>query len=86
MNLPFFRGLLALFLGFIGTVLHAQETWQVRPSGITNNLWSVTYAANQWVAVGEQGTIVTLSAGLSWTRRTMGTGIDAVADANADAR
>lgn len=80
------RGLHALMIGFIGVVLHAQETWQVRPSGVTNNLWSVVYAANQWVAVGEQGTILTSPEGLSWTRRTMGTGIDAVADANADAR
>ena len=27
--------LLALLIGFIGTVLQAQETWQVRPSGVT---------------------------------------------------
>ena len=81
-----FRSLLVRVSGFVGVVHDAQETWQVRPSGVTNNLWSVVYVANQWVAVGEQGTIVTSSAGLSWTRRTMGTGIDAVADANADAR
>jgi len=81
-----FRSLLARVSGFVGVVHDAQETWHVRPSGVTNNLWSVVYVANQWVAVGEQGTIVTLSAGLSWTRRTMGTGIDAVADANVDAR
>ena len=46
------RGLHALMIGFIGVVLHAQETWQVRPSDVTNNLWSVVYTANQWVAVG----------------------------------
>ena len=72
MHLPFCRGLLALLIGFIGAVLQAQETWQVRPSGVTNNLWSVTYAANQWVAVGEQGTILTSPDGLGWTRRTSG--------------
>lgn len=66
----------------MGVVHHAQETWQVRPSGVTNNLWSVTYAANQWVAVGEQGTILTSLDGLSWTRRSIETAIGAVPDAN----
>ncbi len=59
MHVQFCGRLVVLLIGLIGTVLHAQETWQVRPSGATNNLWSVTYAANQWVAVGEQGTILT---------------------------
>ena len=72
MHHPICRSLLALFLGFIGTVLHAQETWQVRPSGVTNNLWSVAYATNQWVAVGEQGTILTSPDGISWTKRPSG--------------
>ncbi|MFM9954303.1 MAG: immunoglobulin domain-containing protein [Opitutaceae bacterium] len=53
-------------------MLHAQETWQVRPSGVTNNLWSVAYATNQWVAVGEQGTILTSPDGISWTKRPSG--------------
>ena len=69
-------------IGFIGVVLHAQETWQVRPSGVTNNLWSVAYAANQWVTVGEQGTILTSPEGLSWTRGSTETAIGAVPDAN----
>src|SRR5207249_265835 len=51
---------------------HAQDIWQPRVSGITNNLWSVAYAANQWVAVGEQGTIVTSPDGVAWTSRSSG--------------
>ena len=47
-----FRSLLVRVSGFVGVVHHAQETWQVRPSSVTNNLWSVVYTANQWVAVG----------------------------------
>ncbi len=50
----------------------AQDLWQPRPSGIANNLWSVAYAANQWVAVGEQGTIVTSPDGSAWTPRVSG--------------
>ena len=82
MHLPFCRGLLALLIGFIGAVLQAQETWQVRPSGVTNKLWSVTYAANQWVAVGEQGTILTSPDGLGWTRDSIERAVGTVREAN----
>ena len=77
-----FRSLLALVIGLIGTALHAQETWQFRPADVANNLWSVVYAANQWVAVGEQSTILTSPEGLSWTRGSTETAIGAVPDAN----
>ncbi len=50
----------------------AQDTWAVRTSGTTANLWSVAQAANQWVAVGEQGTILTSPDGAAWTTRTSG--------------
>jgi hypothetical protein len=36
--------------------VHAQDTWTARTSGVTVPLWSVAYANNQWVVVGEQGT------------------------------
>ncbi len=75
-----FRSLLARVSGFVGVVHHAQETWQVRPSSVTNNLWSVVYVASQWVTVGEHGTTLTSPDGLSWTRRSIETGIGAVPD------
>ena len=51
---------------------HAQDLWQPRASGVTVPLWSVAYAANQWVAVGEQGTILTSPDGAAWTPRVSG--------------
>ena len=50
----------------------AQDFWQPRPSGVTVPLWSVAYAAGQWVAVGEQGPILTSPDGAAWTPRTSG--------------
>jgi len=50
----------------------AQEQWLSRTSDVTNNLWSVAYAGAQWVAVGEQGTILTSPDGISWTKRPSG--------------
>src|SRR5258708_5671619 len=65
--------LVALFaLSFAVVGAHAQDLWQARTSGVTNNLWSVAYAANQWVAVGEQGTILTSPDGSVWTPRPSG--------------
>ena len=42
---------------------------------MTNNLWSVAHGGiptAQWVAVGEQGTILTSPDGISWTKRPSG--------------
>ena len=50
----------------------AQDVWQPRTSGVTVPLWSVAYAAGQWVAVGEQGTILTSPDGAAWTPRVSG--------------
>jgi uncharacterized delta-60 repeat protein len=52
--------------------VRAQDTWTARTSGVTVPLWSVAYAVNQWVAVGEQGTILTSPDGAAWTPRTSG--------------
>ena len=61
-----------VFICAITVAAHAQDFWQLRTSGVTNNLWSVAFAANQWVAVGEQGTILTSPDGSAWTPRTSG--------------
>ena len=50
----------------------AQDLWQPRVSGVTSNLWSVANANGQWVAVGEQGTILTSPDGVTWTSRASG--------------
>jgi uncharacterized delta-60 repeat protein len=64
--------LLVLAVGMAGVSSRAQDSWVARPSGTTANLWSVAFAANQWVAVGEQGTILTSPDGTAWTTRSSG--------------
>jgi uncharacterized delta-60 repeat protein len=54
------------------TSVFGQETWQPRVSGVTVPLWSVAYGDGQWVAVGEQGTILTSADGQTWTPRSSG--------------
>ncbi len=41
-------------------------TWADQSSGVTNFLRSVAYAGGTFVAVGERGTLVTSTDGLSW--------------------
>ncbi|MCX6951137.1 MAG: hypothetical protein NTV51_02985, partial [Verrucomicrobia bacterium] len=65
-----FRVVLCLLLA--GLAARAQEQWLARPSGVTVPLWGVAYGAGQWVVVGEQGTILTSSDGLAWTKRDSG--------------
>src|SRR5437867_3697097 len=52
--------------------VRAQETWRGLNSGTTVPLWSVTFGGGRWVAVGEQGIIVTSTDGVTWTRRSSG--------------
>ena len=71
MKTQFFVSALLAFLVFAASTL-AQETWQSRPSGVNVPLWSVAYGDGQWVAVGEQGTILTSMDGTAWTVRSSG--------------
>eukprot|EP01034_Spumella_vulgaris_P009079 gene9079-biopygen7959 len=71
MKTRFFLTAILSILAFAGSVT-AQETWQPRTSGVTVPLWSVAYGDGQWVAVGEQGTILTSTDGATWTPRTSG--------------
>ena len=44
-----------------------------RTSGITNDLWGITYGNSIFVTVSFGGDILTSSDGISWTSRTSGT-------------
>ena len=47
--------------------------WTARRSGTSNSLWAAASAGTQFVAVGDQGTILTSPDGTSWTQRDAGT-------------
>jgi hypothetical protein len=49
------------------------EVWHARASGVTTALNADAYGNGLFVAVGNQGTIVTSPSGVTWTRRTSGT-------------
>jgi len=44
-----------------------------RMSGTTNSLWGVAWSGTQFVAVGDNGIILTSTDGITWTSRTSGT-------------
>ena len=66
------RGFAALVLGVALPSLSpkswAQETWVARSSGVSAHLWGVGYGNGRWVAVGEQGVIVTSADGVAWIK------------------
>jgi hypothetical protein len=51
----------------------AGTTWTLRTSGTSNDLYGVTYGNGLFVAVGEEGTILTSRDGVNWTPRASGT-------------
>lgn len=51
----------------------AQELWSPVVSGTTRSLWSVAFGGGRFVAVGENGTIVTSNDGTTWITRSAGT-------------
>ena len=64
-------------VGHNGTILTSSDgtTWTSRTSGVTENLYGVTYANSTFVIMGTSGTILTSSDGTTWTSRTSGTTI-----------
>ena len=58
-----------------GTILTSSDgtSWTSRTSGITNDIWGVTYGNSTFVMVSYGGDILTSSDGISWTSRTSGT-------------
>ncbi len=65
---------IGVFLLFLTATSSAQNEWVWRnPYPTGNILYSVAWAGNQWVAVGETGAIYTSVDGETWTKRNSGT-------------
>jgi hypothetical protein len=68
-----FKSAVMLFLALAG-MCFGQSTWeQINPLPQGNDLYSVTYANNLFVAVGYAGTILTSPDGTTWTISNSGT-------------
>lgn len=65
-------GLGVAFALIVCVAARAQETWVARTSGTTSHLWNIANGGGQWVICGEQGTILTSSDGVTWTKRVSG--------------
>ena len=48
----------------------SSDTWTQRTSGVTESLYSVTWAVDQYIAVGQRGVMLTSSDGITWTAET----------------
>jgi probable HAF family extracellular repeat protein len=62
-----------LLVGVFPTGVRAQSHWQVRSSNTTSSLNAVTFGNGLFVAVGNNGVIVTSPTGAVWTSRVSGT-------------
>jgi uncharacterized delta-60 repeat protein len=69
------RPLLRLLFGFavLTASLAAQEQWSAATTPSAQNLWSVAWGTGTFVAVGENGTVLTSPDGATWTSRASGT-------------
>jgi len=47
--------------------------WNHQTSGVDAYLWGIARAAKTFVAVGENGTVITSGDGVTWTKRASGT-------------
>ncbi len=65
-------GKVAALTLFLTAPLGAQENWSALVSPTSQTLWGVAYGAGRWVAVGEQGTIITSPDGLTWSKQDSG--------------
>ena len=63
---------LILFVGVYVTPSFAQVFWSnYSPAGITDDIWSVTYANGTFAAVTSQGNLLTSPNGLNWISQTI---------------
>src|SRR4051812_9594938 len=63
-------GFLSLFFCF--TQVPAQSSWTSRSSGTQAGLNSITWTGSQYIAVGNSGTVLSSSNGISWVSRASG--------------
>lgn len=61
------------FGGILQYSINGGVTWNAANSGVADTLWGVTYADDQFIAVGENGTLITSPDGINWTRQQSGT-------------
>jgi hypothetical protein len=67
--------LLALVAAAFVTPSYAQIFWSnYSPSGVTDDIWSVTYANGTFAAVTSQGKLLTSADGLSWSSQSIDQG------------
>lgn len=64
---------LSFAFALVTVFAHAQSSWTAVSSPTRQNLWGICHGAGQFVAVGENGTILTSPDGLAWTPRASGT-------------
>ena len=59
-------------VGQLGTIMVSSDGvgWQIRPSGVRDNLSAVAFGNGMFVAVGENGTILISPNGFNWTPGT----------------
>lgn len=65
--------LLVLAILFSPVGMRAQQTWRQVAAPTANNLWSVAAGGGTFIAVGENGTILSSADGLAWTQQESGT-------------
>lgn len=67
---------LILVIASLATRGYAQISWSNQsPAGISDDVWSVTYANNTFAAVTNQGRLLTSNDGLTWSSQTIDGGV-----------
>ncbi|HEY1794210.1 MAG TPA: hypothetical protein VGG34_14940 [Opitutaceae bacterium] len=67
---------IALFIAASATPSYAQVFWSnYSPSGVTDNIWCVTYADGIFAAVTDQGNLLTSANGTTWNSKAIDAGV-----------
>jgi photosystem II stability/assembly factor-like uncharacterized protein len=76
MNSKKLLALIGLFISMFATPSHAQVFWSnYSPSGVTDDIWCVTYANGTFAAVTSQGNLMTSTNGLNWSSQAIDSGV-----------
>src|SRR5207247_2112923 len=68
----FARGILLSWLCIIAAYGGPLDDWTTRDSGVSADLYGIAHGNNTFVVVGDRGTILTSSDGISWVPRASG--------------